>query len=272
MGQADEHIAAPRLGQLEPGVRGSVASVEVAAVQTLPQQSLPSAQLLPLLLDDPLQDAILDHAGTDERAEGGDAPAVDPQYRRDVADQGTGGDDEAQAKTWRHALRETADMHGQIGLETGEGGRPVVEQRPIDVVLDDQDVVASGDLEQGVRPIDRQRDRRRIVKNSGKNFKIVWDGQGMDFNPCSMPKGLPHHDLAEKFVAFTVTPEVMAQQSKYISYGPTLKDAIPLVPDDILIDLQTAPENTKNAFVVSSEFWADHDEELTERFNNWLAQ
>ena len=110
------------------------------------------------------------------------------------------------------------------------------------------------------------------VKNSGKNFKIVWDGQGMDFNLWGMPKGSPHHDLASKFVAFTVTPEVMSQQSKYISYGPTLKEAIALVPEDILIDLPTAPENTKNAFVVSTEFWADHDEELTERFNNWLAQ
>ena len=110
------------------------------------------------------------------------------------------------------------------------------------------------------------------VKNSGKNFKIVWDGQGMDFDLWGMPKGSKNHELAKKFVAFTVTPEVMAQQSKYISYGPTLKAAIPLVPEDILIDLPTAPENMENAFVVSSEFWADHDEELTERFNNWLAQ
>src|SRR4051794_8162919 len=105
-----------------------------------------------------------------------------------------------------------------------------------------------------------------------KNFKVVWDGQGMDFNLWGMPKGSKNHELAENFVAFTVTPEVMAQQSKYISYGPTLKDAIPLILKDILIGLPTAPENAKNAFVVSSEFWADHDEELTERFNNWLAQ
>ena len=44
------------------------------------------------------------------------------------------------------------------------------------------------------------------------------------------------------------------------------------MPAEILPDLPTAPENTKNAFVVSAEFWADHDEELTERFNKWLAQ
>ncbi len=110
------------------------------------------------------------------------------------------------------------------------------------------------------------------VKNNGKNFKIVWDGQGMDFNLWAMPKGLPHPAEAKKFVAFTMNPDVMATQSKYISYGPTLKAAIAKVPADILADLPTAPQNTRTAFVVSSEFWADHDEELTERFNKWLAQ
>ncbi|MGE0239010.1 MAG: ABC transporter substrate-binding protein [Parvibaculaceae bacterium] len=110
------------------------------------------------------------------------------------------------------------------------------------------------------------------VKNNGKNFKIVWDGQGMDFNLWAIPAGARHADMAKQFVAFTVDPNVMAEQSKYISYGPTLKAAIAKVPADILADLPTAPENAKNAFVVSSEFWADHDEELTERFNAWLAQ
>ena len=54
----------------------------------------------------------------------------------------------------------------------------------------------------------------------------------------------------------------MAQQSKYISYGPTLKAAIAKVPADILPDLPTAPENTKNAFVVNAEFWADWTEAI----------
>jgi putative spermidine/putrescine transport system substrate-binding protein len=110
------------------------------------------------------------------------------------------------------------------------------------------------------------------VKNNKKNFKIVWDGQAMDFNLWAIPKGTKKLALAQKFVAFTVQPDVMAQQSKYISYGPTIKAAVAKVPPDILADLPTAPQNTKTAFVVSSQFWADHDEELTERFNKWLAQ
>jgi putative spermidine/putrescine transport system substrate-binding protein len=109
------------------------------------------------------------------------------------------------------------------------------------------------------------------VKNQKKNFKIVWDGQAMDFNLWAIPKGTKKLALAKKFIAFTVQPDVMAQQSKYISYGPTVKAAVAKVPADILADLPTAPQNTKTAFVVSSQFWADHDEELTERFNKWLA-
>ena len=110
------------------------------------------------------------------------------------------------------------------------------------------------------------------VKNSGKDFKIMWDGQGMDFNLWAEPKGGKNKELADQFIAFTMKPEVMAEQSKYISYGPTLKAAIEKIPADILADLPTAPDNTKNAFVVDAQFWADHDEELTERFNKWLAQ
>src|SRR5690606_36970733 len=64
------------------------------------------------------------------------------------------------------------------------------------------------------------------VKNEGKNFKIVWDGQGQDFNLWAKPKGLKNGELADRFMEFTMRPDVMSQQSKYISYGPTKTAAI----------------------------------------------
>ena len=36
--------------------------------------------------------------------------------------------------------------------------------------------------------------------------------------------------------------------------------------------LPTAPENLANALLSSSDFWVDHDAELNERFQAWLAQ
>jgi putative spermidine/putrescine transport system substrate-binding protein len=110
------------------------------------------------------------------------------------------------------------------------------------------------------------------AKNEHKNFKIVWDSQVPDYDFWVIPKGSKHVDEAYKFIAFASTPSVMANQSKYISYGPTNVDAIPEIPKAILADLPTAPDNTKTALVQDYYFWGDHGEELRKRFNTWLAQ
>jgi len=110
------------------------------------------------------------------------------------------------------------------------------------------------------------------AKNEHKNFKIVWDAQVPDYDFWVIPKGGKHVDEAYKFIAFASSPSVMANQSKYISYGPTNVDAIPEIPKAILADLPTAPDNTKTALVQDYYFWGDHGEELRKRFNTWLAQ
>ncbi len=79
-------------------------------------------------------------------------------------------------------------------------------------------------------------------------------------------------DAAYKFIAFASEPAVIATQTKYISYGPSVLAAIPNVPADILKDLPTAPENSKNVLVNDAQFWGDNGEELRKRFNTWLAQ
>ncbi|MCB5410411.1 ABC transporter substrate-binding protein [Pseudogemmobacter faecipullorum] len=110
------------------------------------------------------------------------------------------------------------------------------------------------------------------IHNSGKNFKIVWDGQGMDFNLWAKPVGGKNSELADRFIASTLQPAPMVVQAGELPHGPTLLSAIAEVPAEILAELPTAPQNMENAFVVDAEFWANHDEELTERFNKWLAQ
>jgi putative spermidine/putrescine transport system substrate-binding protein len=108
-------------------------------------------------------------------------------------------------------------------------------------------------------------------KNEGKNFKIVWDGQLQDFDLWAIPKGPKDLQASYDFIKFSVTPEVIANQTKFISYGPTVKAAIPHIPPEILKDLPTAPENSGNKLVADAEFWGDNNEELSKRFNDWLA-
>jgi putative spermidine/putrescine transport system substrate-binding protein len=110
------------------------------------------------------------------------------------------------------------------------------------------------------------------VKNEGKHFKIIWDHQALDFDYWMMPKGGPRVDLAYKFISYASQPDKMANLTKYISYGPANKDAIPNVDPAVLPDLPTAPDNMKNALIIDPNFWGDKGDELRERFNAWLAQ
>jgi len=110
------------------------------------------------------------------------------------------------------------------------------------------------------------------VKKSGKHFKIVWDAQAPDWDLWAIPKGGPRTDLAYKFISYASQPETMANQTKYISYGPANKDAVPKIDPAVLPDLPTAPDNLKTVLYVDPQFWADKGEELRQRFNSWLNQ
>jgi putative spermidine/putrescine transport system substrate-binding protein len=110
------------------------------------------------------------------------------------------------------------------------------------------------------------------VVTDKKPFAIMWDQQGFDWDWWAIPKGTPRLDGAYRFVTFASDPQRMAEQTKYISYGPANKDAIPNVDPNILPHLPTADQNMTTALIVDPQFWADNGEQLRERFNAWLAQ
>jgi putative spermidine/putrescine transport system substrate-binding protein len=111
-----------------------------------------------------------------------------------------------------------------------------------------------------------------------KPFEIVWDGQVWDLDLWVMPKGAPNKAAALKFVAFSTDTQRLADQASWISYGPARKSSVAMIGKhaDAGIEMgphmPTAPENFKNALQNDFEFWADHQDELNERFNAWLAK
>ena len=110
------------------------------------------------------------------------------------------------------------------------------------------------------------------IKTDNKPFKIIWDRQAPDWDWWAIPKNTPKLEAAYRFVAHASDPKLMAEQTKYISYGPANKDAETLVEAQILPDLPSAPDNLKTAFYPDPQFWGDKGDELRERFNAWLAQ
>jgi len=116
------------------------------------------------------------------------------------------------------------------------------------------------------------------VAQENKPFKIVWDGQVWDLDLWVIPKGSKHLKTALDFLKFSTDTQRLADQASWISYGPARKSSIPLIGKhaeagiEMGPNMPTAPENFKNALQNDYEFWADHQDELNERFAAWLAQ
>ena len=113
----------------------------------------------------------------------------------------------------------------------------------------------------------------------GKPFQIVWDGQIYENEMYVVPKGAPNKDLAMEFVKYATSTDGLRAQASHISYGPARKSANvePIVyagdgKTEMGPHLPTNPANLTNALLTSSDFWVDHDAELNERFQAWLAQ
>jgi putative spermidine/putrescine transport system substrate-binding protein len=110
-----------------------------------------------------------------------------------------------------------------------------------------------------------------------KPFEVVWDGQVYEYDLFVIPKGAPNKDAALEFIKFSTDTQRLADQAKWISYGPARKSSGALVglfndgKTEMAPHMPTSAENLTNALPSSYEFWVDRDSELNERFNAWLA-
>ncbi|MCE2436746.1 MAG: ABC transporter substrate-binding protein, partial [Pseudomonadales bacterium] len=83
---------------------------------------------------------------------------------------------------------------------------------------------------------------------------------------------------ALRFVRFAARPESMAGVGRYIAYSPTRESGRALVTHHAETGVEMAPHlpaypaNTKRRLINNDEFWANHLDELNERFSAWLAR
>lgn len=117
------------------------------------------------------------------------------------------------------------------------------------------------------------------IANEGKEWNIVWDGQVYDYDHWVIVKGSKNVELAKDFIIFSTTTEMMINQSRFIAYGPARQSAasVPVTfhnneSINMLDHMPTAPQNMLNAAQNDFDFWADHSEDINERFSAWFAK
>jgi len=109
-------------------------------------------------------------------------------------------------------------------------------------------------------------------RNDGKNFGIVWNGSLFTLDSWVILKGSPNLDQSYRFLDFVGKPERQKALPDFIAYGVSNKKAVDLIDPQRLKDLPILPENLAQAVEVNAEFWIEHIDRLTERFNRWAAR
>ena len=118
------------------------------------------------------------------------------------------------------------------------------------------------------------------IEEQKQPIGMMWDAQVFDLDGWIIPAGLSAEREARAldFVYFATDTQRLADQAKYISYGPARASSAPLVGKhaDLGIDMAphmpTDPNNAKNTFLYNYEFWADYRDDIDAKFQAWLAQ
>ena len=119
-----------------------------------------------------------------------------------------------------------------------------------------------------------------VIEEQKQPVAMMWDAQVFDLDGWIIPTGLPEDRLARvmDFVKFATDTQRLADQAKYISYGPARASSAPLVGQhaELGIDMgphmPTDPANATNTFLYNYEFWADYRDDIDAKFQAWLAQ
>ena len=112
----------------------------------------------------------------------------------------------------------------------------------------------------------------------GHPIEIIWDSQIYELGAWGIPKGTPRIEDVLAFIRFATGTRPLADQAKYISYGPARRSSMQLVSKhaetgvDMRPHLPTTPANFESAILKDTEWYASLYERIKSRFDAWLAE
>ncbi len=119
-----------------------------------------------------------------------------------------------------------------------------------------------------------------VIEEQKQPVKMLWDWQVFDLDGWIIPAGLSpeRQQAALDYIYFATDTQRLADQAKYISYGPARASSAPLVGKhaslgiDMAPHMPTDPNNSKNTLLYNYEWWADNRDDLDAKFQAWLAK
>ncbi len=119
-----------------------------------------------------------------------------------------------------------------------------------------------------------------MIAEQGQPVGMAWDWQMFDLDGWIIPANLSDErkQAALDYVYFATDTQRLADQAKYISYGPARASSNALVGQhatlgiDMAPHMPTNPANAENTFVNNYDWWADYRDDLDAKFQAWLVK
>ena len=118
------------------------------------------------------------------------------------------------------------------------------------------------------------------IHEQNQPIAMLWDAQVFDLDGWIIPAGLSEKrkKRALEFVHFATDTLRLADQAKWIPYGPTRASSVPLVGKHAELNIEMAkhmpndPDNAKNTIINNFVFWGDYQDDIDTKFQAWLAR
>ena len=111
----------------------------------------------------------------------------------------------------------------------------------------------------------------------GHPVEIIWDGQVYELGSWGVPRGTRRLDDVLAFIRFATGTRPLADQARYIAYGPARRSSMKLVSThaetgvDMRPHLPTSPANFRTAILKDTEWYGSLYDRIKARFDAWLA-
>lgn len=115
---------------------------------------------------------------------------------------------------------------------------------------------------------------RLVVANraEGRNFKLSWDGNIYAVDYWVILSNSPRRAEAAQLVRYMTRPEHQMRLPRFIPTGLTNVEANRRVDPVLKQDTPSDPANMTNALELDADFWVEYGDQLTQRFNAWVAR
>lgn len=115
------------------------------------------------------------------------------------------------------------------------------------------------------------------IIGDGLDLTLIWQGQIYDMDYWAIPSNTANRDKALAFINFATEPKQLAEQSKWMPYGPMRASSLKFIGKHDIANIHMAPylPTTKAHFQKALKFnegwWvSDAGRELEEKFSSWL--